>query len=187
MADLVRRRVAIIATPGGPVTLVAKAATTTIPIVFGVAADPVKLGLVASLARPGGNATGINFFNQETVAKQLGLLHELVPKAVRIGVLVNPTNTSSAETALRDTAEAALTLGLQVQAFKASNAREIDAVFGALVGERADALFLAPDAFFDSRRGTICNTGGPFFDSDGPIKPRPGRSRRADELRDGPL
>jgi putative ABC transport system substrate-binding protein len=153
MAELVRRRVAVIATPGGtPVTLVAKAATTTIPIVFGVAADPVKLGLVASLARPGGNATGINFFNQETVAKQLGLLHELVPKAVRIGVLVNPTNTSSAETTLRDATEAARALGLQVQVFKASTTREIDAVFGALVDERADALFLAPDAFFDSRR-----------------------------------
>src|SRR5438132_12098659 len=112
MADLVRRRVAVIATPSFSVgAQVAKAATTTIPIVFGVGEDPVRLGLVASLARPGGNATGINFFTGELVAKRLGLLHELVPKAIRIAVLVNPANAPSAEATLRDMPEAARPLG----------------------------------------------------------------------------
>ncbi len=117
MADLVRRRVAVIATPGNnPTSLAAKAATTTIPIVFGVGENPVKLGLVASLARPGGNATGINFFSTEVLAKRLGLLHDMVPKAVRIAVLVNPSNASSAEITLREVPEAAHAIGLQVLA-----------------------------------------------------------------------
>jgi putative ABC transport system substrate-binding protein len=152
MADLVRRRVAVIATTAAAATLAARAATTTIPIVFGVAEDPVKLGLVASLARPGGNATGINFFFQEVVAKRLGLLHELVPKAVRIAVLVNPANAPSAESTLRDIPEAAGAIGLQIQVLKASTSREIEAAFATLVRERADALFVAPDGFFASRR-----------------------------------
>jgi len=153
MADLVRRRVAVIATPGSnPAALAAKAATTTIPIVFGVGADPVKLGLVASLARPGGNATGINFFTTELVAKRLGLLHELVPKAVRIAVLVNPANAPSAETTLRDIPEAARAIGLQIQVLNASTSREIEAAFVSLVRDRADALYIGPDGFFGTRR-----------------------------------
>jgi putative ABC transport system substrate-binding protein len=132
--------------------LAAKAATATIPIVFGVAENPVSTGLVANLARPGGNATGINFFLGEVVAKRLGLLHELVPKAVRLGVLVNPANGLTAEATLRDIPEAARTLGLQVQVLKASTGPEIDAGFSAMVRDRADALFIAPDAFFVSRR-----------------------------------
>jgi putative ABC transport system substrate-binding protein len=153
MADLVHRRVAIIATPGGsPVALAAKAATTTIPIVFGVGEDPVKLGLVSSLARPGGNATGINIFLQEIAAKRLGLLHELLPKAVRIAVLVNPANAATAEATLRDVPEAARAIGLQIQVLNASTSREIEAVFATLARDRADALFVAPDSFFISRR-----------------------------------
>ena len=153
MADLVRRQVAVIVTPGGSLAaLAAKAATATIPIVFGVAENPVSIGLVANLARPGSNATGINFFLGEVVAKRLGLLHELVPKAVRLGVLVNPANGLTAEATLRDIPEAARTLGLQVQVLKASTGPEIDAGFSAMVRDRADALFIAPDAFFVSRR-----------------------------------
>jgi ABC-type uncharacterized transport system substrate-binding protein len=153
MADFVRRRVAVIATPAGNFAAeVAKRATTTIPIVFGVGGDPVKLGLVASLARPGGNLTGINFFNAELVAKRMALLHELVPKAVRIAVLVNPANPASAESAVRDIPEAARALGLQIQVLNASTSREIEAAFATLVRDRADALFFAPDIFFVTRR-----------------------------------
>ena len=152
-ADLVHRRVSVIATPGTiAATLAAKAATTTIPIVFGSGDDPVKLDLVSSLARPGGNLTGINFFSIETVAKRLGLLHELVPKAVRIAVLVNPANTPIAEVMLRDIPPAARTIGLQIQVLNASTSREIDAAFATIVRDRADALFIAPDGFFTSRR-----------------------------------
>jgi len=153
MADLVHRRVAVIATPGATLSaLAAKAATASIPIVFGVGEDPVGVGLVASFARPGGNATGINIFLNELVAKRLGLLHELVPKAVRVAVLVNPANAPSAETTLRDLPEAARAIGLQIQVLNASTSREIEAAFATLVRERADALFVAPDAFFISRR-----------------------------------
>jgi putative ABC transport system substrate-binding protein len=152
MADLVRRRVAIIATPGDAPAFAAKAATATIPIVFGAAQDPVKLGLVSSLARPGGNATGFNFFDGEVVAKRLGLLHELVPKAVRVAVLVNPANGPSTETTLRDMPEAASAIGLQIQVLNASTSREIDAAFATLARERPDALFVAGDGFFLSRR-----------------------------------
>jgi putative tryptophan/tyrosine transport system substrate-binding protein len=153
MADLVRRRVAVIATPGGTLAAgAAKAATTTIPIVFGVAEDPVKLGLVASLARPGGNATGINIFLWEVAAKRLGLLHELVPKVIRVAVLINPGNVPSAEATLRDLPEAARAIGLQIQILNASTSREIEAAFATLVRDRTDALFVAPDTFFISRR-----------------------------------
>ena len=152
MADLVRRGVAVIATPGQTAAAqTAKAATTTIPIVLGVGEDPVKLGLVASLARPGGNVTGINFFVQEVLAKRLGLLHELVPKAVRMTVLVNPANAPVAEVMLRDMPEAARALGLQIRVLNASTSREIEAAFATLEHERADALFIAPDGFFTGR------------------------------------
>ena len=153
VADLVRRHVAVIATPGNnTAALAAKAASPSIPIVFGISEDPVKVGLVGSLARPGGNATGVNFFLSEITAKRLGLLHDLVPKAARIAVLVNPANASTAEATLRDIAEAARATGVQIQVFKASTSREIDAAFAMLVQERADALFVAPDGFFVSRR-----------------------------------
>ena len=152
MADLARRRVAVIATPAGNhATQVAKAATTAIPIVFGVGEDPVKLGLVESFARPGGNLTGINFFASELTAKRLALLHELVPKAVRIAVLANPAN-SATESALRDVPEAARAMGLQIQVLKASTSREIEAAFATLVRDRAEALYVAGDVFFTSRR-----------------------------------
>ena len=152
MADLVRRRVAVIATPAGNYAAqVAKAATTTIPIVFGVAEDPVKLGLVASLARPSGNLTGINFFTSKLTAKRLALLHELVPKAVRIAMLVNPANPAT-ESALRDMPDAARAMGLQVQVLNASTRSEIEAAFASLVRDRAEALYVAGDVFFTSRR-----------------------------------
>src|SRR5262245_13939388 len=153
MADLVRRRVAVIATPAGNYAAqVAKAATTAIPIVFGVGEDPVKLGLVASLARPGGNLTGINFFATEYSAKRLALLHELVPNAVRIAVLVNPANVPATESTLQVLPEAARAMGLQIQVLKASTTSEIEAAFATIVRDRADALYVAGDVFFTSRR-----------------------------------
>jgi putative ABC transport system substrate-binding protein len=152
LADLVRRRVAVIATPAGNFAAqVAKAATTAIPIVFGVGEDPVKLGLVASLARPGGNLTGINFFANELAAKRLALLHELVPKAVRIAMLINPANRAT-ESFLRDIPEAARAIGLQIQVLNASTKSEIEAAFATLVRDGADALYVAGDVFFTSRR-----------------------------------
>jgi putative tryptophan/tyrosine transport system substrate-binding protein len=152
LADLIQRRVDVIATPGATTAaVVAKAASVTIPIVFGVAEDPVKLGLVASLSRPGGYATGINSFSQEITAKRLGLLHELVPKAARIAVLVNSGNASGAETTSKEVQDAARTLGLQIHLLNATTNGEIDAAFAALARERADALFIAGDGFFSSR------------------------------------
>src|SRR5262245_49204124 len=153
MADLVSRRVAVIVTPGQTaVAQAAKAATTTIPIVFGVGDDPVRHGLVASLAQPGGNATGINFFTREDAAKRLGLFHDLVPKAARMTMLVNPANHLIAELMLRDIPEAARALGLQMQVLNASTSREIEAAFATSARNGAGALFVAPDAFFNSRR-----------------------------------
>jgi putative ABC transport system substrate-binding protein len=150
--DLVRRRVAVIATPGSnPAALAAKAATATIPIVFGVADDPVALGLVASLAHPGGNATGANFFAAEIDAKRLGLMHELLPKATHFAVLVNPTNATSAETTAKALKEAAPSIGLELFFGNASTPAEIDTAFAAFARERAGALFIAPDGFFGSR------------------------------------
>jgi putative tryptophan/tyrosine transport system substrate-binding protein len=151
MADLVRRRVAVIAMGNTAAALAAEAATATIPIVFGVGQDPVKLGLVTSLARPGGNATGINFFNQEVDGKRLALLHELVPKAMRVAVLLNPANLT-AEATLQGVQEAARAIDLQIHVLNASTSREIDGAFANLVRERSDALFVAGDGYFSSRR-----------------------------------
>jgi putative tryptophan/tyrosine transport system substrate-binding protein len=146
MADLVRRQMGVIATPGSNVSaLAAKAATGTIPIVFSVGEDPVQLGLVASLARPGGNATGMNIFVQELAAKRLRLLHDLVPKAVRIAVLVNPANASITASTLQEVQEAAPTIGLQIRILNATTSGEIDAAIATVARERADALFVAPD------------------------------------------
>jgi putative ABC transport system substrate-binding protein len=154
MSDLVRRRVAVIATPASTPSVAAKAATATIPIVFGVAEDPVKLGLVASLARPGGNATGVNFFMQEVDAKRVGVLHELLPKAARVALLLNPANATNTE---REVQEAARALGLQIRVLTASTSREIDAAFSVIARERPDALLVAADGFFASRRVQLAN------------------------------
>jgi len=151
-ADLVHRRVAVIAAVGGdPSPVAAKAATSTIPIVFSIGGDPVRLGLVANLNRPGGNITGVSFLFSELGAKRLGLLHELLPKASVIGMLVNPTF-ADAETYISDTKEAALPLGLQIHAVKASTAEDFDTAFAALAQQKTDALLLANDAFFLSER-----------------------------------
>jgi ABC-type uncharacterized transport system substrate-binding protein len=152
MADLVRRRVAVIATPAGNYAAqAAKAATTTIPIVFSVGDDPVRLGLVTSLARPDGNATGINFFVQEVTAKRLGLLHDLVPKAVRLAVMINPANVPTAEATLRVIPEAARAIGLQIQVLNASTSRDIEVAFATMVRDGAHALLVNADAFFGTR------------------------------------
>ena len=157
-AELVRRRVAVIAVTGGPAAAAAtKAATATIPIVFAVPEDPVGLGLVASLARPGGNATGINFFVGELSAKRLELLRELVPGAKRVALLLNPANVTTTETTWRDFEPAARAMGLQIQVVRASNSREIDAALVALARERPDALFVGGDSFFTSRRVHLAN------------------------------
>jgi putative ABC transport system substrate-binding protein len=152
-ADLVRRQVSVIAVPGSAAAaLAAKAATTTIPIAFGVPEDPVKVGLVASLPRPGGNATGINFFTAEVTAKRLGVLRELVPAARRVAVLVNPANVGRGPSTRGDIESAARVLGLQIQFYDATTSKEIDAAYATLVRERPDALFVAADVFFTSRR-----------------------------------
>jgi putative tryptophan/tyrosine transport system substrate-binding protein len=149
-ADLVRRRVSVIATPGSAAAaLAAKAATATIPIVFGVGSDPVQEGLVASLNRPGGNVTGINFFTVELVAKRTELLRELVPAAKRLAVLVNPTDPEGYQT-LRDAQAAAG--GQQIVAIEAASGRDIDAAFTRMAREQVDALFVAPGTFFNTRR-----------------------------------
>ena len=152
-ADLVRRQVSLIAVPGSAAAaLAAKAATTTIPIAFGVPEDPVKLGLVASVPRPGGNATGINFFTAEVMAKRLGLLRELVPAAARLAVLINPANVGRGPLTRAELEPAAGVLGLQLQFYDASTNQEIDAAYARLVHERPDALFVSSDVFFTSRR-----------------------------------
>ena len=151
-AELVRRRVAVIAAIGNNPAFAAKAATTTTPIVFMSAEDPVRLGLVTSLARPDANLTGINWFPAEVAAKRLDLLRELVPGAARIAVLVDPTNATINESTLRDVEAAAHSLGLQIRIHNASTNREIDAVFESFVRERPDGVFAAIAAFFVDRR-----------------------------------
>jgi putative ABC transport system substrate-binding protein len=152
-ADLVRRRVSVIVTiQGPPVAFAAKTATTTIPVVFTVSDDPVRLGLVASLARPEGNVTGINFVSTELAAKRLELLRELVPGATRVVALVNPANAVQTEATLRDVREAARAIGLQIQVLNADTPGEIDAAFATLARERPDALFVASSPFFTTRR-----------------------------------
>ena len=151
VADLVRSQVSVIAIPGTTAAaLAAKAATATIPIVFGTGDDPVKLGLVASLNHPGGNATGVSMFGSELVAKRLQLLRDLAPAAKRVAVLVNPTDKTNNEPVLRDLETAAI--GLQILPFEAPTGREIDAAFERLVSAKAEALFLAPTALFSARR-----------------------------------
>ena len=153
-ADLARHAVTVIATPGIPPasTRAAMAVTGTIPIAFGVGDDPVKWGIVANLGRPNGNATGINFFAGEVVAKRLELLRELVPSATRVAALLNPADPARSESILSDVQTAAHTLALQIQVLTASTSREIEAAFATLARERPDALFVAPDGFFNSRR-----------------------------------
>jgi putative tryptophan/tyrosine transport system substrate-binding protein len=156
VADLIRHHVNVIVTLFTiPAALAAKATTSTIPIVFSVGDDPVKHGLVATLSRPGGNATGINFFSSEVTAKRLGLLRELLPKATRIGVLVNPTNAEITEKTVKDVNVAADAVGLQIQVLNASNGNEIDAAFTSLASGRVDGLLVGADAFFVSRRVQI--------------------------------
>jgi len=154
VADLVRRRVAVIVATDA-VAPTAKAATVTIPVVFLVVENPVELGLVASLAQPGGNLTGINSLSQEVLTKQLALLHHLLPRAARVAVLVNPNSPANAAATLRQVEEVAQTLSLQIQIVEASTSREIDAVFASFAHERPDALLQASDAFFGSRSAQL--------------------------------
>ena len=157
VTDLIRRQVTVLTAMSGVAAVAAKAANTTIPIVFVAGEDPVRLGLVASLARPGGNATGINFFNSELTAKRLGFLRDLVPTAKRVGVLVDPNNAAGTESTLRDAESAARTMGLQILVVNATTSHEIDAAFATFVRERVDALFVGPSGFFAGRRVHIAS------------------------------
>jgi ABC-type uncharacterized transport system substrate-binding protein len=156
-ADLARRRVAVIAVVSTAAALAAKAATTTIPIVFSVPDDPVRLGLVASLARPAGSLTGINFFQGELTAKRLELLRELLPAATRVAVMVNPANPANAESTVRDVESAGRAMGLQIQVFNVRTGGEINAAFTTFGRERPDALFVGNDATLTSRRVQLVN------------------------------
>jgi putative ABC transport system substrate-binding protein len=160
-AELVRRQVAVIVLTGVPSALAAKSATATIPILFSVGDDPVRLGLVAGLARPGGNLTGVNFFAGELAAKRLELLRELVPATTRVAVLVNPANATITASTLRHVEPAARAMGLQVQVLNADTNREIDAAFATFVRERPDALFVGPGPFLTDRRVQLALLAGP--------------------------
>jgi putative ABC transport system substrate-binding protein len=155
-ADLVRKRVTVIFAHGGTApAIAAKAATTTIPIVFAIPEDPVRLGLVASLSRPGANLTGVNFFFGELVPKRLEFLHELVPALTHVAVFVNPANSSRAEFLVREAESAGGTMGLQIQVLNTGTVREINAAFTTLASQRPDALLVTPDPFFNGRRAQI--------------------------------
>jgi ABC-type uncharacterized transport system substrate-binding protein len=180
-AELVARQVAVIAAANSVAALAAKAATTTIPIVFLSPVDPVRQGLVASLARPGGNLTGVNLFTGELNAKRLELMHEIVPQAARVAVLVNP-NTLTAELTLSEVAPAARAMGLQIQVFTASTSGEINAAFADLVRERPDGLFVSIDPFLNSRRAQLVNLASRQRAPRDILKPRLRRNRRTDEL-----
>ena len=150
--DLVRQRVNVLVTATSPAAYAAKVATTTIPVVFSVADNPVKLGLVASLNRPGGNVTGVNYFASEIGTKSLGLLRELLPALARVGVLVNPENSAGTETWIRDVTRAISAAGLEINLVKARNGREIEDAFATLVQNKADALLAMTDPIFFLRR-----------------------------------
>jgi putative ABC transport system substrate-binding protein len=162
-AELLRRQVAVIVASPTVTALAAKSATATIPIVFLAGDDPVKLGLVSSLARPGGNLTGVNFFGAEVITKRLELLRELVPRIGRLAVLVNPSNAAISETTVRGVEAAARGMGVQVQVFNAGTSREIDAAFANLVRERSDAVFVSGDAFLTSRRVQLANLAARYL------------------------
>ena len=161
-AELVRRRVAVLTAMDSPSALPARSASTTIPIVFSVGEDPVKLGLVTSLARPGGNLTGVNFFAAELTSKRLELLRELVPGAARVAVLVNPANAEITEPTLRDIETAARAMGLQIRILNAATGREIDAAFATLARERVDAIFVSSGPFFNARRVQLALLAGRY-------------------------
>ena len=156
-ADLVRRRVTVIVAGAEASTLAAKAATSTIPVVFIVAENPVSLGIVSSIARPDGNLTGVNLVSSELAAKRLEFMRELVPGAVRVAVLVNPANAANTESTLRDVAAVADAKGLQIRVVRASSSREIETAFVELARERPDLLFVGTDPFFTSRRVQLAN------------------------------
>ena len=158
-AELVRRQVAVIVASPIPAALAAKAATATIPIVFNVAGDPVKFGLVASLARPGGNVTGVSFLTQELVPKRIEVLHDLLPKATVIGLLVNPSFLTS-ETDTRDAQAAAASLGIRLVVVKAVAERDFEPAFEALVQQRAEALFVGSDPFFNTQAAKLVALAG---------------------------
>jgi len=156
--DLVRKRVSVIVAVGGTVpAIAAKAATATIPIVFAIGEDPIKLGLVTSLARPDGNITGVNFFIGELAAKRVELLREMMPSLKRVAVLVNPANPARTETNVREAEAAGRAIGLQVHIFNASTPTEINVAFATLAREPSDALFVSPDPFFTVRRVQLAN------------------------------